>query len=197
MVRARLNGINLEMIIGDITEQKVQAVVNAANPSLLGGKGVDGAIHKKGGPEILEECKLIRKKSGKLPTGQAVITTAGKLPAERVIHTVGPVWRSGSNQEKLLLRSAYHESLLLAQKHDIKSIAFPSISTGAYGFPTPIAAKIFIFTITKYCNDNHQLPNLIRMVLFSKQTFKIFLSDWENIIINRKQLLWEEILHGS
>ena len=133
--------------VGDITAEEVDAVVNAANSSLLGGGGVDGAIHRAGGPEILAECKSISARQGGCPTGQAVVTTAGKLPASRVIHTVGPRWRGGARGEEELLRSAYQNSLSLARQQGARIVAFPSISTGAYGYPVHLAARVAIETV--------------------------------------------------
>ncbi|HEX7628423.1 MAG TPA: O-acetyl-ADP-ribose deacetylase [Candidatus Methanoperedens sp.] len=129
------------LFIGDITEQGTEAIVNAANPGLMGGSGVDGAIHKKGGPDILKECKMIRESFPEgLPTGQAVITTGGELKAKKVIHTVGPVWHGGINKERQQLADAYKNSLKIAIKNGIKTISFPSISTGAYGYPVEKAS---------------------------------------------------------
>lgn len=136
--------MKIRMQQGDITQLKVDAIVNAANSSLLGGGGVDGAIHRAGGNAILEACQEIRNKQGKCPTGQAVITTAGKLPAKWVIHTVGPVWNGGSKGEPEQLADCYRNSLELAQAHDIKTLAFPNISTGIYGYPKQAAAEVAI-----------------------------------------------------
>jgi O-acetyl-ADP-ribose deacetylase (regulator of RNase III) len=130
----------LKVLRGDITKLKIDAIVNAANSGLRGGGGVDGAIHRAGGPAIMEACRKI----GSCPTGEAVITTAGKLPAQFVIHTVGPIWQGGNHRETQLLRNAYTNSLELAAKHALKSIAFPNISTGVYGFPKSEASKIAI-----------------------------------------------------
>ena len=131
----------VQVVIGDITRQDVAAIVNAANSTLLGGGGVDGAIHRAGGPQILEECKKIRKTiyPDGLPTGQAVITTGGNLPAKHVIHTVGPIYGRQPERESELLAACYENSLLLARQHQLSSIAFPSISTGAFGYPNPAA----------------------------------------------------------
>ncbi len=138
------------MIRGDITEQDTEAIVNAANTSLLGGGGVDGAIHRAGGPEILEECKKIRARQEGCPTGEAVITTGGKLKAKYVIHTVGPVWSGGNQNENLLLGNTYRNSLILAKDKGIKSISFPSISTGAYRFPIYDAARIALSSVREF-----------------------------------------------
>lgn len=139
--------MKIALIQGDITTQHTDAIVNAANSSLLGGGGVDGAIHRKGGPAILEACKKIRAKQGKCPPGEAVITTAGELTASYVIHTVGPVWQGGQAGEPDLLASCYLRSLELAEKHSLTSIAFPNISTGVYGYPKESAAKIAVETV--------------------------------------------------
>ena len=137
----------LVLVEGDITKQKVDAIVNAANSGLMGGGGVDGAIHRAGGPEILEECKKIIKKIGRLPPGQAVITTGGNLPAKHVIHTVGPVWNGGGHGEAETLASCYRECLELAKKHRLRTVSFPSISTGAYGYPMREAARVALKTV--------------------------------------------------
>ena len=154
---------------GDITKESVDAIVNAANSSLMGGGGVDGAIHSAGGPTILAECEKIVAKIGHLPTGQAVITTGGKLPARHVIHTVGPVWREGKPEVNKMLASAYHESLLIAKKEKLSSIAFPSISTGAYGFPLCEAAPIAIITVIDFL-VKEGVPREVTFVLFDTKT---------------------------
>lgn len=136
--------MNIQLIKGDITTIAVEAVVNAANSSLLGGGGVDGAIHRKGGSAILEECQKIRARQGGCATGEAVYTTAGNLPARYVIHTVGPVWQDGLHREAELLRNCYLNSLKIAQELGLRSIAFPNISTGIYGYPKQEAAQIAI-----------------------------------------------------
>lgn len=142
------------IIQADITTLKVDAIVNAANSSLLGGGGVDGTIHRKGGAEILEACKKIRAQQGKCKTGEAVITTAGKLPSSYVIHTVGPAWSTGGKDKEELLANCYKNSLDLAIKHNIKTIAFPNISTGIYRFPKQLAAEIAFKTVTAYEHKN-------------------------------------------
>ncbi|MEM9678901.1 MAG: O-acetyl-ADP-ribose deacetylase [Bacteroidota bacterium] len=144
--------VKIQVIKGDITNIQVDAIVNAANSSLHGGGGVDGAIHRAGGSEILEACRAIRNKQGKCKTGEAVITTAGNLPAKKVIHTVGPVYNGGERleKEKQLLANCYENSLKLAELHGLKSIAFPNISTGIYRFPKDLAAEIAIHAVTNY-----------------------------------------------
>ena len=147
----------IELIQGDITKVTVDAIVNAANTSLLGGGGVDGAIHRAGGSVILEDCQKIRSKQGGCKTGEAVIPRAGKLPAKFVIHTVGPVWNDGTNNEEMLLSLAYTNSLKLAVENKVESIAFPNISTGIYGFPKQLAAKIAIDTVSGFLAKNSSI----------------------------------------
>ncbi|HLS30695.1 MAG TPA: O-acetyl-ADP-ribose deacetylase [Flavobacteriaceae bacterium] len=142
--------MKIELIKGDITKIETDVIVNAANSSLMGGGGVDGAIHRSGGSAILEECKKIIDEQGELPTGEAVITGAGKLPSDYVIHTVGPVWKDGSKNEAELLNNCYKNSLKLAEENNAKSIAFPNISTGVYGFPKKKAAEIAVKTVKDY-----------------------------------------------
>jgi O-acetyl-ADP-ribose deacetylase len=160
----------LRLIEGDITEQSTDAIVNAANSSLMGGGGVDGAIHRAGGPSILDECKKIRAEKGRLPAGQAVITTGGNLPSRYVIHTVGPIWHGGNNNEAEVLASAYKESLLLAVKQGLTSICFPSISTGAYGYPLDEAAQVALKTVTDFLKQDTSLKQ-VTFVLFDQRTF--------------------------
>src|SRR2546422_9636378 len=143
----QIGSARLTLEAGDITEQHVDAIVNAANPTLLGGGGVDGGIHRRGGPAILEECKAIVARQGGCPTGEAVITTGGRLPARFVIHTVGPVWSGGRRGEDDLLAAAYRNSLRLASERDLTTIAFPSIATRAYRFPIERAAGIALSTV--------------------------------------------------
>ena len=158
---------------GDITEESVDAIVNAANLTLFGGGGVDGAIHRKGGPSILEECKRIRASSypNGLPTGEAVITIAGDLPSKYVIHTVGPIYGSDNGREPELLAACYRNCVELAVEHGLKTIAFPSISTGAYGYPKHEAAKVVYPTV----NDLLQQHDIeIRLVFFSPSDAEAF-----------------------
>ena len=143
----------IEIIQGDITQLAVDAIVNAANRSLLGGGGVDGAIHRAAGPELLRECRTL----GGCETGSAKITRGYRLPARHVIHTVGPIWQGGQQQERELLASCYRDSLRLAEQHGLRSIAFPAISCGAYGFPVGEAASIAIETIRNHSGANSQL----------------------------------------
>ena len=159
-----------KVITGDIITLEVNAIVNAANSSLYGGGGVDGAIHKAGGPVILAECKDIRKHRypDGLPPGRAVLTTAGDMSADYVIHTVGPIWHGGNNNECETLADAYRNSLMLASETGIKSIAFPAISTGIYGFPKQIAAVIAFETIVEHLRRN-SLPRVVFLVFFSEK----------------------------
>lgn len=163
----------IELIQGDITKLEVDAIVNAANTSLLGGGGVDGAIHRAGGPEILEECKAIRNAKGGCATGEAVITTGGKLKAKFVIHTVGPVWHGGRNNEEQLLRNAYHNSLKLAVDKRIRTIAFPNISTGVYGFPKQKAADIALQTVKRFLESNLSIESVI-FCCYDKENYEIY-----------------------
>ncbi|MEJ2721193.1 MAG: O-acetyl-ADP-ribose deacetylase [bacterium] len=157
---------------GDITKQDTDAIVNAANSTLMGGGGVDGAIHRAGGPTILEECKTIVADIGRCPTGDAVITGGGNLPARWVVHTVGPVWSGGGKGEPKLLANAYRNSLALARSRDLKTISFPSISTGAYMYPVAEAAKIALGTVAEFVKENPLEE--VRFVLFSEDDFKTY-----------------------
>jgi O-acetyl-ADP-ribose deacetylase len=163
----------IQLIKGDITKIKADAIVNAANSSLLGGGGVDGAIHRAGGPAILEECRAIRAKQGGCDTGEAVITTAGLLPAKYVIHTVGPVWNGGNKNEPELLASCYRNSLRLAVENGVKSIAFPNISTGIYHFPKPGAAKIAIETVQRFMANDNSLEEVF-FVCFDDENYAMY-----------------------
>jgi O-acetyl-ADP-ribose deacetylase len=163
----------LVLLQGDITRQDTDAIVNAANTSLLGGGGVDGAIHRAGGPRILEECRAIVAREGGCPTGHAVVTGGGLLKARFVIHTVGPVWRGGGHGEDTALRSAYHASLTQALAVDAKSVSFPSISTGSYGFPIDRAARIACDTVARFVTE-HGHPREVRFVVFSRPDFDVY-----------------------
>lgn len=158
---------------GDITRQETDAIVNAANSGLMGGGGVDGAIHRAGGSAILADCKRIVADRGRLPAGQAVITTGGNLKAKHVIHTVGPIWHGGKSGEPETLASAYRESLKLAGENGLKSVSFPSISTGAYGYPVDQAASIALTTIVEFLNEDDRLKE-VAFVLFDSRTFNAY-----------------------
>ena len=171
-----INQAKLSIIQGDITKQATEAIVNAANSSLMGGGGVDGAIHRAGGPAILEECKQIVSRQGRLPTGKAVITTGGNLKARFVIHTVGPVWHGGNSGEPELLAGAYRESIRVAAENNLSSISFPSISTGAYGYPVDKAAKVAIRTVASFLKERVTSIKEIVFVLFDSATFEHYSS---------------------
>jgi O-acetyl-ADP-ribose deacetylase (regulator of RNase III) len=164
----------LRIIQGDITHQGTDAIVNAANSSLMGGGGVDGAIHRAGGPAILEECKQIVSRQGQLPTGKAVMTIGGNLKAKYVIHTVGPVWHGGSKGEPELLASAYHESLKLAMAHKLSSVSFPSVSTGVYGYPVNQAAKVALDNVADVLSRSPTSLREVVFVLFDSRTFDAY-----------------------
>src|ERR1044071_3854930 len=170
----------VSVIVGDITKQDTDAIVNAANASLMGGGGVDGAIHRAGGDAILEECKEIRRTRfpNGLPTGEAVITTGGKLTALYVIHTVGPIYGQHDGQEAELLANCYHNSLTLAVEKNLTSIAFPAISTGVFGYPLGEAAKIASKTIENFLSTDRQLTE-VRLVFFQEPDAEVFLQNQE------------------
>jgi O-acetyl-ADP-ribose deacetylase (regulator of RNase III) len=165
-MEVKIGEARLKLVEGDITRQEVDAIVNAANSSLLSGGGVDGAIHRAGGPQIQEECRRI----GGCPPGEARLTTGGNLPARYVIHAVGPIYRGGSQQEAELLASCYRESLKLASAKDLTSVAFPSISTGAYGYPINEAARIALKTVMDYLSQHPEIK-LARFVLFGQAAY--------------------------
>lgn len=169
----------IQIVKGDITKLSVDAIVNAANTSLLGGGGVDGAIHRAGGSQILEDCRKIIARQGGCKVGEAVITTAGKLNANFVIHTVGPVWNNGTKNENEKLQNCYLNTLKLATKNNCKTIAFPSISTGIYKFPKERAAKIAIQTISKYLENDEIIENVI-LVSFDEENYQILSVELEN-----------------
>jgi O-acetyl-ADP-ribose deacetylase len=179
----KIANATLELIREDITNVQADAIVNAANETLLGGGGVDAAIHNKGGPKIIEECKRLREKEWPdgLLTGNAVITTAGNLKAKNVIHTVGPVWHGGLHDEAKLLRRSYWNSLKLAAQHGLKSVAFPSISTGTYRYPTEEASGIAIKAIKDYLTNEGKIEKVI-MVLFSEKDLGIYLKSAKAVL---------------
>jgi len=162
----------IHLVKGDITQIQVDAIVNAANRSLMGGGGVDGAIHRAGGPQILKECKEYVQKFGKLNFGEAMITGGGNLPAKYVIHTVGPIWKGGYHNEARLLKNAYHNSLNLALDYDLKSIAFPNISTGVYGYPKEEAAGIALSTVKKFLENYPDME--VYFVCYDDDNYKIY-----------------------
>ena len=171
-MQTQVNGALLELVEGDITQQDTEAIVNAANPSLLGGGGVDGAIHRAAGPEVLAECR----KLGGCATGDAKITTGGWLRARYVIHTVGPVYcREGAERAAELLASAYRRSLEVAAEHGLQSVAFPSISTGAYGYPVEEAAPVALRTVMDYlAAQAEEGIRLVRFVLYGQRAYKVY-----------------------
>jgi O-acetyl-ADP-ribose deacetylase len=163
-----VNKVKIRLIRGDITLQNTDAIVNAANSSLMGGGGVDGAIHRAGGPAILEACKKIVARQGRLPTGKAVITTGGNLKAKYVIHTVGPIWHGGDYDEPELLASAYVESLKLAAENKLQSITFPSISTGAYGYPIDEAALVALKSVISFLKTKNTSLKEVVFILYGQ-----------------------------
>ena len=176
-----VNKTKLSLLQGDITRQATDAIVNAANSSLMGGGGVDGAIHRAGGPAILEECKQIVSQQGRLPAGKAVITTGGNLGARYVIHTVGPIWRGGDRREPDLLASAYRESLNIAVAQGLRSMSFPSISTGAYGSPVHEAAEVALQTVIDFLRQEESLDT-VAFVLFDAGTFQAYARTLEKLM---------------
>lgn len=165
--------IRIQCIQGDITQLETDAIVNAANTTLMGGSGVDGAIHRAGGPQILEQCMAIQKRQGGCPTGEAVITTGGNLKAKFVIHTVGPVWTGTNDEEEKLLASAYFSSLSLAVANAVKSVAFPNISTGTYRFPKRKAAEIALQEVKMFLEKDTSLERVI-FCCFDQDNFDIY-----------------------
>jgi len=177
MMEVKIGKSTLAIVEGDITKEATDAIVNAANSGLRGGGGVDGAIHRAGGPAILQQCRAI----GHCPTGRAVITTGGNLKARYVIHTVGPVWSGGARNEAALLRSAYLESLKLAAKKGLKSVSFPAISTGAYGYPLSDAARIALQTAVDFLREDPSIET-VRFVLFGKPAFETFAEELKKLL---------------
>lgn len=164
---------NITLVKGDITKLDTDAIVNAANTSLMGGGGVDGAIHRAGGKQILEECRAIVARQGGCATGNAVITSGGLMKAKHVIHTVGPVWREGVNNEQEMLANCYKNSLQLAIKNSIHTIAFPNISTGIYGFPKARAAKIAVKTVKTFLDANPEIEQVV-FCCFDEENYEIY-----------------------
>ena len=161
----------IKTVKGDITKiTDVQAIVNAANSSLLGGGGVDGAIHRAAGPELLQECRLL----GGCKTGQAKITKAYNLPCEYIIHTVGPIWNGGEKNEPELLANCYYNSMMIAMEEGIRTIAFPSIATGIYHFPVQLAARIAVRTVARFMEENAGKIELVEWVLFDDHTYMVY-----------------------
>jgi len=179
-ISTMLNKTRLILTVGDITKQNTDAIVNAANSSLMGGGGVDGAIHRAGGPKIHEECLEIVKRQGGCPTGEAVITSGGNLPARYVIHTVGPIWHGGNRDEPELLANCYKNSLKLAVENSLKTISFPSISTGAYDYPIDEAAKVALKTVKEFLENDSSLKE-VYFVLFNESIYKSYESAIEEI----------------
>jgi O-acetyl-ADP-ribose deacetylase (regulator of RNase III) len=174
-METKIENTRIILVYGDITEQVTDAIVNAANPGLMGGGGVDGAIHRKGGPDILKECKMIRQGiyPDGLPTGNAVITTGGKLIAKKVIHTVGPIWSGGDSKEPQILAQSYKNSLKIAIENGIKTISFPSISTGAYGYPVEKASRVALRAVMEFLKENTGIEEL-RFILHSAHDLEIY-----------------------
>jgi O-acetyl-ADP-ribose deacetylase len=171
---ANIGSTVLTLEQGDITRHAAAAIANAANSGLLGGGGVDGAIHRAGGPAILEECRDIRARQGGCKAGEAVITTGGRLPARHVIHTVGPVWQGGARGEPETLASCYRTSLSLAVAHGLRTIAFPSISTGVYGYPADLAAPVALGAVEEFIDAHPGALDRVTFVLFDGATFEAY-----------------------
>jgi O-acetyl-ADP-ribose deacetylase (regulator of RNase III) len=183
VLRFRVGRAEITLVQGDITSVDIEVIVNAANPTLMGGGGVDGAIHRKGGPEILEECKRIRAEQwpNGLPVGKAVMTSGCNLRARHVIHTVGPVWHGGNRDEPRLLAQAYSNSLKLAVSNRLRAIAFPSISTGAYGYPVEKASEIAIATTREFLEREDGLDRVV-FVLFTKHDMDVYEEEAKRIL---------------
>ncbi len=180
MKEIRIAGKVLRLLQGDITRQETDAIVNAANSRLAGGGGVDGAIHREGGPDIMKECDAIRAEKGGCPTGEAVITTAGRLPSKWVIHTVGPIWRGGSAAEQEKLAGCYSSCMKLAESYALRSVSFPSISTGAYGYPVERAAMVALETAAAELR-NRDIDE-VRFVLFSAGDLDVYAAALDRVV---------------
>jgi O-acetyl-ADP-ribose deacetylase len=170
----QLGHCHLQLLKGDITTLAVDAIVNAANEALAGGGGVDGAIHRAGGPQIMRELDQIRARIGRCPTGSAVVTSAGNLPARFVFHAVGPRYRDGNHQERELLQSCYTTCLDLALEHDVRSISFPSISTGIYGYPIEQAADLAVKTVASWLGQHPDSVRTVKLVQFSQEDHTVY-----------------------
>ncbi len=170
----KIRDVELSLQKGDITKVETDVIVNAANSSLLGGGGVDGAIHNAGGSAILEECRRIVDRQGSCPVGESVITTGGRLPAKYVIHTVGPIWNYGKMNEEEKLRDCYRNSLKLADEKNVESISFPNISTGAYGFPKEKAVEVALDEVKKYFTVNTSAIKKVIFVCYDDENFDIY-----------------------
>jgi len=183
-----INGVKIRLVQGDITKEDVDAIVNAANPSLMGGSGVDGAIHRAGGPKIREECKEIRRTQypNGLPTGEAVITSGGNLKARYVIHTVGPIWKGGDEEEAMLLDNAYRNSLKVAVDNGLRSVAFPSISTGAYGYPSEKAVIVAVNSVKELIEEDNSLHE-VGFVLFSVHDYMVYMNRINNVLKEKSE----------
>ena len=178
-MEVKINETLIVLACSDITAETTDAIVNAANERLAGGAGVDGAIHRAGGPEIMAQCRKI----GGCPMGQAVITTGGNLQAKYVIHTVGPIYRGGIKNEAILLQSAYRESLKLASRHNLQSISFPAISTGVYGYPIDEAAQLALKACIEFSRENTEIK-LMRHILFDQRTYDIFSGEFKKLLFH-------------
>ena len=181
-----INNLEISILQDDITQIEADAIVNAANSSLMGGGGVDGAIHKKGGPKILVECREYRANNPPLPTGEVISTTAGLLPAKAVLHTVGPIWQGGGQDEPQLLANAYRNSLKLADEHEFSSIAFPSISTGIYGYPISQAVQV-VKKVLLELETELQNIKMIKFVLFSNEDYRTYLNAFSQYLVNSEE----------
>ncbi len=181
ILKFNIGGATLVIKQGDITQEDVEAIVNAANPSLMGGGGVDGAIHRAGGPEILQECiKIAKEIGGRLPRGEAVATTGGNLKAKYVIHTAGPIWHGGESQEPEVLRSCYLNSLAKGLSLGVKTIAFPSISTGVYGYPVELASPVALQAVVDFLKEKDGYDE-VRFVLFDERTYREYCQAAERV----------------
>ena len=176
-MKVKINNSILELAVGDITQEETEAIVNAANSGLRGGGGVDGAIHRAGGPKIMEECRKI----GRCPTGNAVITSGGRLKSKYVIHAVGPVYQGGEKGEAKLLASAYQNSLMRASENRVRSMSFPSLSTGAYGYPFDEAAPVALKTVIEYLKQHDEIEQ-VRFVLFGAEAYRAYESALQELV---------------